>query len=124
MVSEDGHRSVARIAIEDCKFERVNEVGIALRVVTQLAQFAFRHGDKKLIVDSSITLETSRAGMARDVSKRDIYLGEAAAAGAAIAGEGADIAVEGAAGGSLPFIACGDDLFAALAAAFACRLQR
>jgi len=105
MLSEDGHWSVARIAIENCKFERVNEIGIALRVITQLAQFALRHRDKRLTVDSSITLETSRAAMARDVSKRNNYLGEAAAAGAAIAGEGADIAVEGAAGGSLPFFA-------------------
>ena len=45
MVSEHGHRSVARIAIENCKFERVNEIGIALRVVTQLAQFTLRHRD-------------------------------------------------------------------------------
>ena len=45
MVSEDGHRSVARVTIEDRKFEGVNEVGVALRVVTQLAQFAFRHCD-------------------------------------------------------------------------------
>src|ERR1700689_3594327 len=52
------------------------------------------------------------------------YLGEAAAAGAAIADEGAAIAAEGAVSGSLPVCACIDDLVAALAAAFACRLQR
>ena len=62
--------------------------------------------------------------MARDASMRNnSYFGEAAAAGAAIAGEGADIA-PGAAGGCLPFLACIDDLVSALAAAFACRLQR
>ena len=52
------------------------------------------------------------------------YFGEAAAAGAAIAGEGADIAEDGAAGGSLPAFACIDDFDAAFAASFACRLQR
>ncbi len=52
------------------------------------------------------------------------YFGEAAAAGAAIAGDGADIAEDGAAGGSLPAWACIDDFVAAFAAAFACRLQR
>ena len=61
--------------------------------------------------------------MARDASKHNTYLGEAAAAGAAIAGEGADIA-PGAAGGSLPDWACIDDFVAAFAASFACRLQR
>ena len=47
------------------------------------------------------------------------YFGEAAAAGAAIAGEGADIA-----GGSLPALAWLDDLVEAFAASFACRLHR
>ena len=48
------------------------------------------------------------------------YFGDAAAAGAAIAGDGADIAE----GASLPAWACIDDFVAAFAAAFACRLQR
>jgi hypothetical protein len=119
MISEDGHRSVARVAIEDCKFERVNEIGIALRVITQLAQFAFGHRDK-VVADSSRTHDASRASMARDESVRNSYFGEAAALGAAIAGEGADIA----AGGSLPAFACIDDFVPAFAASFACRLQR
>ena len=59
--------------------------------------------------------------MARDASMRNSYFGEAAALGAAIAGEGADI---GAAGGSLPALACIDDFVPAFAASFACRLQR
>ena len=129
MVSEDCHRSVARIAIENCKFERVNEIGIALRVVTQLAQFTFGHRAKSWLPILSTTLEASRAATARDASKHNTYLGEAAAAGAAIAGEGALIADEGAAiagaiGGSLPALACIDDFVAAFAASFACRLQR
>ena len=67
--------------------------------------------------------EASRATTARDASMRKSYFGEAAAAGeAAIADEGAAIA--GAIGGSLPVLACIDDLVSALAASFACRLQR
>jgi hypothetical protein len=56
--------------------------------------------------------------------ERNSYFGEAAAAGAAIAGEGADIAEDGAAGASLPALACIDDFVPAFAASFACRLQR
>src|SRR5260221_12753175 len=52
------------------------------------------------------------------------YFGDAAALGAAIAGEGAPIDDPGAIGISLPLLACIDDLVSALAAAFACRLQR
>src|ERR1700676_1361061 len=121
MVSEDGHRSVARVAIENCKFERMNEIGIALRVVSQLAQFAFRHRDK--VVENLYAATRREPRTARDASQRKFssYLGEAAAAGAAIAGEAAPI---GAIGGSLPDLACIDDLVAAFAASFACRLQR
>lgn len=124
MVSEDGHRSVARVAIENCKFERVHEIGVALGVISQLAQFAFRHRDK--FVEKFVRSTTRREPrtvkkLATRRSAKNTYLGEAAAAGAAIAGEAA---APGAIGGSLPDMACGDDLFAALAAAFACRLQR
>src|ERR1700691_5539831 len=115
MVSEHRHRRVARIAIEDCKFERVNEIGVALRVITQLAQFAFRHRAKS----SRSSRRIASHGGSRCVANVISYFGEAAAAGAAIAGEGALIA-----GGSLPALDCGIDLFAALAAALACRLQR
>ena len=60
--------------------------------------------------------------MGRDASMRkSSYFGEAAAAGAAIAGEGAPM---GAIGASLPLLACIDDLVEAFAAAFACRLHR
>ena len=45
MIFQHGHRHVAGIAIEDRKLERMNEVGVALGVITQLAQFAFRHRD-------------------------------------------------------------------------------
>ena len=122
MVSEHGHWRVARIAIEDCKFERVNEIGVALRVVTQLAQFAFRHR-ANVSVGSRSSRRIASHGGSRCVANVNSYFGEAAAAGAAAGGA---LAVEGAliAGGSLPALDCGIDLFAALAAAFACRLHR
>jgi hypothetical protein len=121
MISEDGHRSVARIAIEDCKFERVHEIGIALRVITQLAQFAFRHRDKTSSRNSRAARRVASLSQLATLRTQYSYFGEAAAAGAAIAGEDAPI---GAAGASLPLWACIDDLVEALAAAFACRLQR
>src|SRR5580658_11022444 len=62
MVSEHGHWRVARIAIEDCKFERVNEIGVALRVITQLAQFAFRHRAKVSVGSRSSRRIASHGG--------------------------------------------------------------
>ena len=121
MVSEDSHRSVARVAIENCKFERVNEIGVALSVVSQLAQLAFRHRDNVVENLYAARRVANRGGLATRRCANNTYLGEAAAAGAAIAGEAAPI---GAIGGSLPDLACCDDFVAAFAASFACRLQR
>ena len=128
MVTEHGHRRVARIAIEDRELKWVNEVGVPLRVIAQFAQFTFRHRDKLRAQQ-----DASRTGTARDMSMRAIPYLEGAAAGAAIAGDAAafagaaiagDAAAIGAIGISLPLLACDDDLVAALAAAFAWRLQR
>ena len=125
MVTENGHRSIARIAIENCKFKRVNEFGIALRVVTQFAQFAFRHRDYVVENLYAARRVANRKRLATRRSAKNTYLGEAAPAGAgggaAMAGEAAPI---GAIGGSFPVLAWIDDLVSALAAAFACRLHR
>src|SRR5579863_5039080 len=94
------------------------EVGVALRVITQLAQFAFRHRDKTRARD-----ETHREPRRLAIRRGANTYFEAAAAGAAIAGEAAGAAIAGAAGASLPACACIDDLVEALLAAAACFLH-
>src|SRR5215472_3344468 len=43
MIAQDHHRGVTRVAVENREFERVEELRIALRVLTQLAQFTLGH---------------------------------------------------------------------------------
>jgi hypothetical protein len=119
MLSEDGHGSVARIAVEDRKLEGVNEVGVALRIITQLAQFAFRHrlSRRRFARSPQPThLEPWRPATHRSANSYFV-VGEAAAAGEAAG-------FVGAAGTSLPLLVFCNDLVAALAASFAFLLQR
>src|ERR1019366_10424904 len=113
MLSEDGHGSVARIAVEDRKLEGVNEVGVALRIITQLAQFAFRHrlSRRRFAYNPQPTRREPWRPATRRSANSYFVVGEAAG-------------IAGAAGTSLPLLVCGNDLVAALAASFAFFLQR
>ena len=43
MLPEDGHRSIARVAVENRESKRVQKVAVPERVIAQLAEFALRH---------------------------------------------------------------------------------
>ena len=43
MLSENSHRRVARVAVQDSKAERISELAVAESVFAQLAEFAISH---------------------------------------------------------------------------------